>query len=558
MMSLLALALAASPLWAQTKGLGPLEPLPAPAPLVGQGSGGAPAPAVEALPAQALLTDGANLASPLRSLFSEDEALAADLGARIAASPLGPAIRDWEGGLETALGPLFDNVARTKGAEPTVYRGWLAGSDEAREERQALGSMLRHHTSHRAETWTYLFRDHPLWKEPLEAFLDRKIAERRADKRLELQSVGAGYGVEGYSLAITVERALRRNGEDPSNWDVRIPVYDVSLVSLLSAGAGAYRVEPKDRETFEAIGAAPYFDKIEGGLLRLKAPLRDWIRPVFADLNQPQQHPIVTSARPDAVFANYLLFHLRLHPAAALADHWLQGRWSPHGFLSMAQTIVAEVGGSGRAPAKLGSEMPLLDRFGLSVGVIGTAWHGDSFRPSASWLDNLWLRRFPETREAVRLGGTVARSLRRDPFANVEADAKTVELLESLGSKVELTTDEIAIGRAEDGTLVLNAGWLVAGPDAAARRSRLAQILARGPPERRDGEVRPISGRTLEGATLRVEKEDGRAYLRWLDGKLVPVSDAFRDDNAAKPAPAPSAPNADAGPRIPRGVKGLF
>lgn len=508
------------------------------------------APAALAAPAAAPAAPGTAL-SVIQAAFAENPAEAGEVDARVRASAFGRLLdgADYKPELAGAFSPYLD----------------LTGVGATAEGRAGLMRTLARGTGHRAEQWTYLFRDHPLWKDGLDSFLDERIAERKAagERRLDLLSVGAAYGAEPYSLAITVDRALRRGGEDPAAWDVRIPSYDVSLLSLLTAGRGLYRLGPRDAGAFERSGAAAYFEPGPGeGLLVLKKELASWIRPVWADLNDPRLHPLVTRARPDAVFANYLLFHLRLGAAAALGQHWLSGSWAGRGFLSMAQVVVAEVGASPRASAPL--EKPLLEQFDGNVGAAGRMFHGDTHRapgsPRRVWRD--WRRSKTADGKAARAARRAfMKALYAEPTARGRLDAGSLELLEELsrrrGVEVRLTNEELSVVWAqEERVLYVDMGLVLAG-----RREALAAWAAQelaGVPE--SPSVPRVGAVLLEGAPLSIAAEAGGPALRWLERPITVISDAFRSDNANKTPEELKAEREAASGRangMPAGVRGL-
>lgn len=518
-----ALALSA-PALAPVPTLAPPAALPAPAL--------APAPSLSpapAAPSQAPLASPAAAPSPalaaITAAFAENPAEAGEVDARVRASAFGRLLdgADYKPELAEAFAPFLD----------------LTGAGGSAEGRAAFMRTLAHHTGHRAEEWTYLFRDHPLWKDGLDAFLDARIAERSAagERRLDLQSVGAAYGSEAYSLAISVDRALRRNGEDPAAWDVRIPAYDVSLLSLLTAGRGLYRRNPRDAGAFERSGAAAYFAPGPSDeLLLLKKELASWIKPVWADLNDARLQPLVTATRPDAVFANYLLFHLRLGAAAALGQHWLEGSWATRGFLSMAQVVVAEVGASPLSSARM--ERPLLAQFDGNVGIAGRMFWGDTWRAPGG-LRRVW-RDWRRSKSADGKAAAAARrafvsSLYKDPAARGKLDADGLAFLEELsrrhGVEVRLTNEALSMLYAKDeGVLYVDMGLLLAGR-VAALKAWAAQELA-GAAERPSAPR--VGAVLLEGAPLTLARERGAPVLRWLERPVTVISDAFRSDNANK------------------------
>ncbi|MBI5203139.1 MAG: hypothetical protein HY925_16230 [Elusimicrobia bacterium] len=459
---------------------------------------------------------------------------------RLRASPV--ASRDWDAFFDQSRVQSRLELAGLAAAYPDG--SWKESLPRLFEPYVQLGGKVTPEllagASHRAEDWTYIFRDHPLWKKPLEEYLDGLIARRKDSRRLDLDSVGAGYGSEAYSLAIVVDEALRRAGEEPAAWDVRIRAQDLSIASLLAADRGLYRPGERDKETFAELGLEKYFEPAEGGLLRLKRPMRDWIRPYFVDLNDPRQHSLLP-ALTDVLFGNYLLFHLRRDPATALAEKWLAGEWSDHGFLSMAQVVVAEVGRSARAKV----DVPLNYLFSSNVGWAGLAFYGDNYRVPGGFKDAMreLFRRRGLVKKVQERGGSVDRELSRDAFHRFALDPKAVASMRRAAARAglspSLTTDDISVrADADSGKLYVNVGWLLEAPDGeeriAAFEKLVSKELERVPPTGRSPPAGPISGRLYGGGVLKVDETGSAPMLYWLTDRLVPISAAYRSDNAAK------------------------
>ncbi|MBI4424405.1 MAG: hypothetical protein HY554_11785 [Elusimicrobia bacterium] len=515
-------------------------------------------------------------------LLSEHPALERRIDERLELAGLAAALPKgwWRSSLPELLRGLWGVRAGALGKTPAGYEALLAGDTrEAKAERQGLAAYLSERGSHRAEDWTYIFRDHPLWKEPLERFLEGLIARRRGSRRIDIDSVGTGYGSEPYSLAITVARALERAGEDPAAWKVRIRTHDLSLASLFAAKRGLYRPRERDRFTFDELGLARYFEPAGAGLLRLKAGLRDWIEPVYADLEDERQHVLLSKA-PDVVFANYLLFHLRKDPATALAERWLAGDWSEHGFLSMAQVLVAEVGASRLAPKRV----RLFSGYSGNVGNAGAMFYGDDYRAPLTprqALRGMWRDRWSAaSRQAKASGLQLLGMLAGEPRQAVPVDAGMLDFLaaeaKAAGLEPVLTLEELSVRvDAAGGRLYANAGWLLPPMDAAAWRSEFSRRLAleltsagarsaRGPPlakairhpEMGRGAV-VMTGRLPGGAVLRAGRFQTGAALFWLTSRLVPITEAYVSDNAAKPPEKLERERAVDRSLYPRGVIGL-
>lgn len=459
--------------------------------------------------------------------------------------------------LGEAFEPYFQTYAKEVGhadAESGL-RHLLGDSESARETRQGLGRLLRNGSA-RSESWTYIFRDSALWQKSLEEYLDGRIAQKRAagTRDLHIQSVGAAYGAEPYTLAMLTEDALKRAGEDPAAWKVRIDAGDLSLMSLISAKEGFYR-NPEGGGYFipKSAGLALRREAEAGRLLpagspelyRLRADLRAWIRPVYMDLNDVRQHRVLSEAQPDAVFANYILTHLRPGPAARLAEHFLSGAWSDHGFLAMAQTLVAEVSNLGGLAAKgrLGHEGSFLRRMALTVGAIGGAYSGESHEPYTRFRDFLFTNRSGPGRAARRAAARYVDAIRKDPFHSEALDPAAVAAFTRLqaetGVRLELTTsDSLAVGMTRGGAVAVSVGLLMPGADGRIElMERMVRELA--PKAQPVGAPEAAAGTSLEGARLKIA---GSSLVWLVRGRLAPITDHYVDEKPPAPPRPPGAP----------------
>ncbi|MBI3298208.1 MAG: hypothetical protein HYZ75_08595 [Elusimicrobia bacterium] len=548
------------------------------------GLGGAAAGVFASPPAASLPSAPTLSAQVIARVIAEDPAARANLIASLEAAPFRPAlgaIAEPEAWLAERLGeafvPYFETYAKEVG-HPDAEAGLrylLSDAPSAVETRRGLGRLLQGGSA-RSESWTYIYRDAALWQKRLEEYLDGRVAAKRAGKELHLQSVGAAYGAEPYTLAMLTEDALKRAGEDPKAWKVRIDAADLSLMSLISAREGYYR-DPDGGGYFipKSAGEALKRESAAGrllpagapGLYRLKEDLRGWVRPMYIDLNDLRQHRAVTETTPDVVFANYILTHLRLGPAARLAEHWLSGLWSDHGFLGMAQTLVAEVARAGGLTAKgtLGSEGSFLRRVALTVGAIGSAYSGESNEPWMRVRDFFYFNRTSAARKARAATGRYREAIRRDPFHSVDLDPAALAALETLkaqlGVRLELTSDpSVAVGMTRDDAVAVGVGLLLPdGGDSAARISYLesmvplyadkAQKDSRAPPvsfsDPRFGDGAVVVGGTAgAGARIKAARFGSTARLLWLiPGRLAPISDAYVDEQPPAPPRPPGTHN---------------
>lgn len=590
--ALLAALLAAQPAAAQLRAATVRAPaaVPTAAPAAGLGGlrsallGAPGAPANAAVPAAASSPSGPISAQVVAKVLAENPAVMAELLGSFEAAPFRAALGDVgrpEDYLKARLGeaflPYFETYAKEVGHKDAASgMAFLLSEDpSAVETRRGLGRVLRAGSA-RSESWTYLFRDSALWQKSLEEYLDGRVAAKKAsgERTLSVQSVGAAYGAEPYTLAILTEAALKRAGEEPAAWDVRIDAADMSLMSLISAREGFYK-DPDGGGFFipKYAGEALRRESAAGrllpagppGLYRLREDLRPWVRPFYIDLNDVRQQRALTESKPDVVFANYVLTHLRLGPAARLAEHWLSGVWSDHGFLAMAQTLVAEVSEAGGLAAKgtLGQLGSFLRRVSLTVGAIGGAYAGDSNAPWHRLRDMVFTNRRPTAKRARAAASRYHAALWKDPFQAEPLDAAALEALGRLaaetGARVELTSDSaVAVGMTRDGAVAVSVGLLMGdASDAPARIALLERLVRAYAPKAAKGAAapRPFSdprfgagtvlaeGTANEGARLKaVAFPDGPRLLWLVPGRLAPIADAYVDEKPPAPPRPPGGP----------------
>ncbi len=476
-----------------------------------------------------------------------------------ALSPDANAKRLLRDGFVRGFGNFFDVGASdlSDAGRRARLEGWL--SQDGKEARRKLARLLAYGSSLRSETWTYLFRDNQVWEQDFRRYLAARIADkiRSGRRELRLDSVGAAYGAEPYTLAIVVDEELRRSGEDPDAWDVKILAFDKSFLSLVSVAMGFY-VDPaggtyKIPETASVRLRAEtrrgrFTPTASPKVYRLRAGLSRWIEPVYIDLDDPLQHgPLRQSA--DVVFANYVLTHLRLRPAGDLAQWWLSGQWSDFGFLSMAQTLTAQVSSSGRLFGEgrpIGRTMSFLSRFAATVGAIGGMRAGDAYEVTARWRDRLFAHNTAVGKKVFGVRDAFLRRLQEDPFFYATVDPRMLEAVERLSAETGtfpvLTTGQALVGTdAQTGEFAINIGWLLnMGVTVEARVELLERLWRAQVPEGGNAPRGPPGGSTRQGARLEIAEIGGKPRLRWLSrNTLEPLSDAYTDDAASRRIASP-------------------
>lgn len=462
-------------------------------------------------------------------------------------------------GFIRGFGNFFDVGAADLSEQGRLKRLEIWLSQDGKEARSKLARLIARGSSLRSETWTYLFRDNDVWEQDFRRYLSARIAEkvRAGTRELKLDSVGAAYGAEPYTLAIVVDEELRRAGEDPDAWRVKIRAFDKSFLSLVSVAMGFY-VDPaggayKIPETASVrlraeMRRGRFTPTASPKVYRLRAGLSRWIEPVYIDLDDPLQHgPLRQSA--DVVFANYVLTHLRLRPAGDLAQWWLSGQWSDFGFLSMAQTLTAQVSSSGRLFGEgrpIGRTMSFLSRFAATVGAIGGMRAGDAYEVTARWRDRLFAHNTAVGKKVFGVRDAFLRRLQEDPFFYATVDPRMLEAVERLSAETGtfpvLTTGQALVGTdAQTGEFAINIGWLLnMGVTVEARVELLERLWRAQVPEGGNAPRGPPGGSTRQGARLEIAEIGGKPRLRWLSrNTLEPLSDAYTDDAASRRIASP-------------------
>ncbi len=455
-----------------------------------------------------------------------------------------------------SLAPYLAWRAKTLGrGGADAYAASLSpASGEVKALREQIGLL----TGYYGESYSDFFRESSAWLKPLEGYLDRLIQTRLAsgNRTIRVKSLGAGTGQEPYSIAIVIERALRKAGQDSSRWKVLIEAVDVNAVSLWAAKEGLFpqQVLAQIPES-QTLPTAELIERPRPGIVRMNARLRSWITPVFVNLNEPAQHQILSDGPADVVFAKNMLMHLKLLPSQLLAERLLQGDWGrpdAPAFLNI-DVLVAELSPPGareasKKAAALGNVDPVTFRVGFSqareevVFFTDKLWHRltsrsrtpvrDFFRAvAAAWS---WLRL------GEGLGGLGVyrdlkdyhRKLRENPGHEEALDTELIDFLAREVGGFDLLSDPRPYTYdAKTGRLALNAALLMSGSSLpeAERLGIVAKILARARPVQRPGGAQPAffhpglgsgtllaRGITDDGAVLKVVRFEGGDRLVWL------------------------------------------
>ncbi len=166
---------------------------------------------------------------------------------------------------------------------------------------------------------TALFRSHRTWLTSLEKFTRELVREqdKRQDRTIRVSSLGASTGAEAYSVAAIVLSSLEdyatelgvpdeEREEWLNSWNVEILAVDYELGPLLNAARGtfAYPEGPASDHHFQSPPAdywevlqryLPTYFPSQNGVHRALPRLRSWVKPVFADLNEPLDRARVLS-----------------------------------------------------------------------------------------------------------------------------------------------------------------------------------------------------------------------------------------------------------------------
>jgi hypothetical protein len=219
---------------------------------------------------------------------------------------------------------------------------------------------------------TGLFRHKDKWLAETRRLLREEVIPRERERaaagevpEISLRSLGAATGLEPLSLAVLVDRELRRAGENPDLWGVRIDAMEINPAALVFMTLGRHKAEyvedivhgpthdprPPDlmRDARRVLGrrAADYFAAVEGkaGWYELTPEFSErfsrWLNPVWYDLTDVDLRPVVDDGGADAVFA--MGIHGVLPAFTAAVQPWLEtAGWKRPGKAGLLATTVAE------------------------------------------------------------------------------------------------------------------------------------------------------------------------------------------------------------------------
>jgi chemotaxis methyl-accepting protein methylase len=184
---------------------------------------------------------------------------------------------------------------------------------------------------------TWFFRDYGTWGGPLRDYVDALIRSKieRDDTALTVKCIGAASGKEAYSIGAVIYSSLLRVARERYGyasdeaaeqwmrlWDIRLEAYDKDMSLLDVAATGAYPAQDlfdDDRRGLSAAGVLKDFFSSWEEYLVVKPIMRDWLRPVYVDLNDPALTAAVLGERPgDIIFARNVLFTLNEDAKAGL------------------------------------------------------------------------------------------------------------------------------------------------------------------------------------------------------------------------------------------------
>jgi chemotaxis protein methyltransferase CheR len=165
---------------------------------------------------------------------------------------------------ELVAARLGKRMLATKAPTVEGYLGLLQAPDNEPELAQLLDVILTHHT--------FFFRENDHFEFIRDVAVPELLARSRAEKWpvLRAWSAACSSGEESYSLAITLEEALKGGG-----WPWQVEATDVSAGILKQARAAIYSKESMDKLPRD-IGRS-YFQRGVGGQagnFRVKAGLR--------------------------------------------------------------------------------------------------------------------------------------------------------------------------------------------------------------------------------------------------------------------------------------------
>lgn len=210
---------------------------------------------------------------------------------------------------------------------------WL-GTVEHWQEGIRQGALMSY-TEWFRETGEWL----PAWRSTLAKLIDLKAS--RGDRTLLIKSVGSSTGEEPYTLAILADIALQEAGEDPAAWDIRVEAYDFNVNNLYITRRGLYRLEdPSNFSLREGafqrwkndLGLDPraYFVAKGNGWYEVRKDIRDRIVPIWIDLRDADQYPVLAE-RPGQMLFNRHTHHYLHGLHKTLEDFILGGSWKAPG-----------------------------------------------------------------------------------------------------------------------------------------------------------------------------------------------------------------------------------
>ncbi len=193
----------------------------------------------------------------------------------------------------------------------------------------------------------------------------KRDAAKGEKPRIVLRSLGASVGLEPLSLAMLVDTELKRAGENPDEWDIRIDAMDINPAALVFMTLGRHKAE-----RVEDIVPGPYADTRAPDLMRdarsalgrraksYLAPVKSregwyeltaefaprfarWLNPVWMDLTDVELRPVVDDAQANGVFA--MGIHGVLPSFTRDVQPWLEkADWKRSDAVGMLTTTVAE------------------------------------------------------------------------------------------------------------------------------------------------------------------------------------------------------------------------
>ncbi|MFC2092007.1 hypothetical protein ACFLTD_04470, partial [Elusimicrobiota bacterium] len=143
---------------------------------------------------------------------------------------------------------------------------------------------------------------------------------------IRIKSLGSARGEEPYTLAFVIYSELKKYFNDYTDyivkkygvesfndwldiWDVEIEAYDYSVLSLFHIEQARYALSFKERKNLKLEDSAFWeeseariVDGKEKSVSRIREPVRNWVKPIFIDMNNSEAIKLIGKKPADVIF----------------------------------------------------------------------------------------------------------------------------------------------------------------------------------------------------------------------------------------------------------------